>query len=140
MSLTPVRFDTCRAAPPLAGITNTLPRERNASVELSGDQRAPGGGPGSFVSRRSPVPSLLIRQRCVTRRFDGQSGVDSQNAIARPSGDNCGSPTRGMLSRSTGVIGRLAVCVATLDTNARHADARSVMKAARRAGIEVKRV
>ena len=107
MSVTPVRFDTCRGVPPPAGITYTVPPERKAIVELSGDHRALGGGPGSFESRRRPVPSVLIRQRCATRRLAGQSGVVSMKVMARPSGESCGSPTRGILSRSTSVIGRL---------------------------------
>ena len=85
-----------------------LAPERNAIEEPSGDQRALGGGPGSFDRRRRPEPSALIRHKWATRRFAGQSAVESMNVMARPSGAIWGSPIRGMLSRSTSVIGRLA--------------------------------
>src|SRR5918995_3383410 len=92
MSATPVRFETCRGAPPPAEITCTVPPDKNAMVELSGDQRALGGGPGAVVSRRIPVPSALIRHKCATRRLFGQSVVDNMKVMARPSGESCGSP------------------------------------------------
>ena len=127
ISLTPVRFDTWRAAPPTAGITKTLPPERKAIEELSGDQRALGGGPGSLESRRKPEPSALTRHRCATRRLAGQSAVDSMKVMARPSGAICGSPMRGMLRRSTSVMGRLACeLMLTLEHSATHDASRAI--------------
>jgi hypothetical protein len=70
----------------------------------------------------------------------GQSTVDSMKVMARPSGESCGSPTRGMLRRSTSVIGRFSAWVMTLDVNARHADTRNATNTSRRSGIEFERV
>src|SRR5687767_8659431 len=140
MSVTPVRFDTCRGLPPPAGMTCKAPPDNDAIVELSGDHRAVGGGPGSFVSRRIPVPSALMRHKCATRRLAGQSGVDNMKMMVRPSGESCGSPTRGMLSRSTSVMGRLAwVWTVPLEMNAIHDTISAIEKAIGR-GMELPRV
>ena len=95
-------------------------------MELSGDQRAPGGGPGSLESRRRPEPSALIRHRWATRRLAGQSAVDNMKVMARPSGDICGSPIRGMLSRSTSVMGRLDCELMPLEDSATHDASRAI--------------
>ena len=140
ISDTPVRDEICRGAPPSAGMTNTLPRDRNAIIDPSGDQRAVAAPPSIEVSRRSMEPSVLTCQICGIRRLERQSVVSNVNVARPPSGASCGSATRGIFRRSTSEGGRFELCVTTVRLNGRHDNPTSVSKSNRQPGMEIRRV